>query len=212
MMANEGQRPLLRLAIALPVLLVCSVCAVAAVRGGNRQIELMSGIDEYLEGKYGTGEAQSLGQLNKFDHTGYAGTQSVAKEFGLSNNNPLVQKWNEDSTTDSLNETPASIVRTVFGEPQPARAPASAHLDAREAAMRVAGATAVNSVSLAAQRNAMREEMQQKFEAQAESSTQRWLHLLPTPLAMGPCQVTAHIWLCLLLLPLFRLLQRHIKL
>ena len=85
--------------------------------------------------KYGTGGTQALGQLNSMDETGYAGTQSVAKEFGLSDNNPLVRKWDQDNTMDSLDESPmldpqghsvhtraAAIVSDVFGEP-PAPAP-----------------------------------------------------------------------------------------
>jgi len=187
---GDGQRPWLRLAISIPVLLLSTVCALAAVSGsgntGSRQVEMMSAIDEYLEGKYGTGEAQSLGQLNKFDHTGYAGTQSVAKEFGLSDNNPLVEQFDQDSSTrtadsdstmdsheQSVPARAAAIVSTVFGEPQQSRTPASTPMDARETAMRVAGAKAVNSLSLAAQRTEMRAKMLGKFEAQAEASTQK---------------------------------------
>ena len=150
-------------------------------------MELMSAIDEYLQGKYGTGESQSLGQLNDFDTAGYAGTQSVAKEFGLSDNNPLVQQWDQDQTLSTLNENPlqdlraesvparaAAITQSVFGSPAPPLAPASARpVDNRLAAMQARGAKAVHSQSIAAERKQMREQMLQKFEVAAEAPTKK---------------------------------------
>jgi len=150
-------------------------------------VELMSAIDEYLQGKYGTGESQSLGQLNDFDTAGYAGTQSVAKEFGLSDNNPLVQQWDQDQTLSTLNENPlqdlraesvparaAAITQSVFGSPAPPLAPASARpVDNRLAAMQARGAKAVHSQSIAAERKQMREQMLQKFEVAAEAPTKK---------------------------------------
>jgi hypothetical protein len=189
MIAPDARR--LRLGLALPVLLVAAACAVAAISGGGAgrgRSELLSAIDEYLDDKYGTGDSQALGQLNSMDETGYAGTQSVAKEFGLSDNNPLVRKWDQDNTMDSLDESPmldpqghsvhmraAAIVSNVFGEP-PAPAPqvlAGGAVDEREAKMMAKGAKAVQSATMAAQRKEMQKEMLQKFEAQAEATTQK---------------------------------------
>ena len=186
------RRPWLRLSIAVPVLLVCSLCAAATLRASSsaRHVEMMSAIDEYLQGKYGSGGSQALGQLNNFDHTGYAGTQSVAKEFGLSDNNPLVQQWDQSNTMDSLDDDSslmepeaqsaparaAVITSSVFGEPvqaaQVAAAPGMSE-DPRQAAMAAAGAKAVDSVSMAAERKQMHQQMLQKFEAQAEATTQK---------------------------------------
>ena len=188
---SEGGVRRLRLGLALPVLLVAAACAVAAISGGGAgrgRSELLSAIDEYLDDKYGTGGTQALGQLNSMDETGYAGTQSVAKEFGLSDNNPLVRKWDQDNTMDSLDESPmldpqghsvhtraAAIVSDVFGEPlAPApQALAGGAVDEREAKMMAKGAQAVQSATMAAQRKEMQKEMLQKFEAQAEATTQK---------------------------------------
>jgi len=187
---RDFRRPWLRLSVSAPLLLACALCALAALSAGggsgSRQVELLSAIDEYLQGKYGMGESQSLGQLNKFDSAGYAGTQSVAKEFGLSDNNPLVQQWNQDNTLDSLDENPlqglraesvpdraAAITQSVFGGPAPAAPARASPVDARQAAMQARGAKAVQSQSIAAERKEMRQQMLQKFETQAEATTKR---------------------------------------
>lgn len=189
--SGVNRRPWLRLSIAVPVLLVCSLCAAATLRGAStsgRNVELMSAIDEYLQGKYGTGGAQTFGQINSFDHTGYAGTQSVAKEFGLSDNNPLVQEWDQDNTVDSLDDDSsmmgpeaqsaparaAAITSSVFSDPShPAHVAAAPSMDPRQAAMAAAGAKAVDSVSMAAERKQMHQQMLQRFEAQAETTTKK---------------------------------------
>jgi hypothetical protein len=201
--AEERRQPMMRLAIWLPVLLLCSVCAVVVLHrpGGsdNRHVELLSAIDEYLEGKYGTGGTQSLGQLNRLDHTGYSGEESVAKEFGLSDNDPLVQKWDQDQTMDSMDDSAildsqeaassvparaAAAVGSVLGEPVH-ESDASHSVDAREAAMAAAGAKAVDSVSMAAQRKQMRQVMLKKFEAQAEATTKKVAAQTPDTIGDG---------------------------
>jgi hypothetical protein len=191
MEARDFRRPWLRLSVSVPLLLACSLCALAALSAGRgtRKVELMSAIDEYLQGKYGTGDSQSLGQLNDFDTAGYAGTQSVAKEFGLSENNPLVQQWDQDQTLSTLNENPlqdlraesaparaAAITQSVFGSPPApasAMAPTSAIQDEDMNQMQARGAKAVQSQSIAAERKQMREQMLQKFEAAAEAPTKK---------------------------------------
>merc|ERR1719478_1320149 len=100
-----------RRGLALALLAVSAVVSVLYVQRsgvpGARRLEL-SAIDEYLEGKYGTGGSQSLmAQVNSFDHTGYADSQNVAKEFGLSDIDNLVRSWDEGNTRDSLDDSEA---------------------------------------------------------------------------------------------------------
>ena len=182
-----------RRGLALALLAVSAVVSVLYVQRSGvpdaRRLELLSAIDEYLEGKYGTGGSQSLmAQVNSFDHTGYADSQNVAKEFGLSDNDNLVRSWDEGNTRDSLDdsealdseqlaapERAAALVSSVFGAPaRPAQADADTGiLQHNQAVMRAAGAKQATTVSMAAQRKAMKRQMLKKFEAQAEATTKK---------------------------------------
>ena len=100
---------------ALSVLLVCMIFVAVLLTvsgGGKRKVQLLSAIDEYLAGKYGAAEPTSFGKLKDVADSAYAGTQGFAKDFGLSDNDPLVRKWDEDKVTDSL----SPVSREALGQ------------------------------------------------------------------------------------------------
>ena len=120
--------------------------------------------------------------------TTYADSQNVAKEFGLSDNDNLVRSWDEGNTRDSLDdsealdseqlaapERAAALVSSVFGAPaRPTQADADTGIMQHNlAVMRAAGAKQTTTVSMAAQRKAMKRQMLKKFEAQAEATTKK---------------------------------------